>query len=161
VKIGELANATDTQVETIRFYEREGLLAAPARTGSNYRSYEPEHAQRLVFIRRCRSLDMGLDEVRVLLQFQDQPSDDCGEVNDVLDEHIGHVTQRIKELKVLEQQLLELRTRCRSPQSGLACGILEQLNAQAAGAGLTSRLPSPGHTHVGPVHGRPGRMKAI
>jgi Cd(II)/Pb(II)-responsive transcriptional regulator len=159
VKIGELASATDTPVETIRFYEREGLIPAPARTGSNYRSYAPAHTQRLAFIRRCRALDMGLDEVRVLLQFQDRPSDDCGEVNAVLDEHIGHVTQRIRELRQLEQQLHDLRARCASTRSGPACGILEQLNTvPVAVDGVLSPSPNPAqvHAHVGPVHGRLG-----
>ena len=109
MKIGELAAATDTAVETIRFYEREGLISEPARTDSNYRQYGPAHVQRLAFIRRCRSLDMSLDEVRVLLRFLDQPAADCGEVNAVLDEHIEHVARRVRELKVLEKQLRELR----------------------------------------------------
>jgi Cd(II)/Pb(II)-responsive transcriptional regulator len=156
VKIGELASATDTPVETIRFYEREGLLAAPARTQSNYRSYGPSHTQRLAFIRRCRALDMGLDEVRVLLQFQDCPTDDCGGVNALLDEHIGHVTQRIQELRELELQLHELRARCSSTLSGPACGILEQLNSAPVDALSPSSTPAPVHAHVGPVHGRPG-----
>jgi Cd(II)/Pb(II)-responsive transcriptional regulator len=157
VKIGELASATDTPVETIRFYEREGLLPAPARTQSNYRSYGPSHIQRLTLIRRCRSLDMGLDEVRVLLQFQDCPTDDCGDVNALLDEHIGHVTQRIGELRQLEQQLHELRARCASTRSGPACGILEQLNSAPVDVATSpGAIPAPAHAHVGPVHGRPG-----
>ena len=91
MRIGELAQASGTPVETIRFYEREGLLPTAARTEGNYRIYTPHHAERLAFIRQCRSLDMTLDEVRVLLRFKDQPTADCGEVNSLLDEHIGHV----------------------------------------------------------------------
>jgi len=154
LKIGELATATDTPVETIRFYEREGLIPAPARTDSNYRTYGPPHVQRLAFIRRCRSLDMGLDEVRVLLRFQDHPTADCGEVNLVLDEHIGHVTVRMRELRVLEKQLRELRAHCGSAQSGQACGILEQLNLDPRGARALGPQPPPNHAHVGLVHGR-------
>ncbi len=156
MKIGELASATDTPVETIRFYEREGLLPAPVRTQSNYRSYGPSHTQRLAFIRRCRALDMGLDEVRVLLRFQDCPTKDCGEVNALLDEHIGHVTQRIQELHQLELQLHELRARCASTHSGPACGILEQLNMAPLDNLLPSSNLAPTHTHVAPVHGRLG-----
>jgi Cd(II)/Pb(II)-responsive transcriptional regulator len=149
VKIGELAAATETPIATIRYYEREGLLAAPARTGANYRSYGPGHVQRLAFIRRCRSLDMSLDEVRVLLRFQDQPAPDCGEVNAVLDGHIAHVTQRVRELGRLEKHLRELRARCGSAHSGQACGILEQLNATAGPLDLPGRKPVPGHAHGG------------
>jgi DNA-binding transcriptional MerR regulator len=67
MRIGELAQTSGTPIETIRFYEREGLLPAAARTEGNYRIYTPQHADRLGFIRQCRSLDMTLDEVRVLL----------------------------------------------------------------------------------------------
>ena len=114
MKIGELARATGTQVETIRYYEREGLLPEPARTEGNYRIYGDEHAERLLFIRQCRSLDMTLDEVRVLLRFKDVPAENCGEVSMLLDEHIGHVAARIRELKVLEKELRTLREQCAS-----------------------------------------------
>jgi Cd(II)/Pb(II)-responsive transcriptional regulator len=159
MKIGELATATDTAVETIRFYEREALMAEPARSDSNYRQYGPTHVQRLAFIRRCRSLDMSLDEVRVLLRFLDRPAADCGEVNAVLDEHIEHVARRVRELKVLEKQLRELRAHCNSERNGQSCGILEELNADQRSADGVRRLPSSGHTHVGTVHGRPGAAK--
>ena len=149
MKIGELAQATQTPVATIRYYEQQGLVPAPARTGSNYRSYGPAHVQRLAFIRRCRALDMSLDEVRVLLRFQDQPAPDCGEVNAVLDEHIAHVTQRVRELRRLEKQLRELRAHCGSAQSGQACGILEQLNTAVATKDLPGRRPVPRHAHGG------------
>lgn len=70
MRIGELAKATDTQVETIRYYEREALLPQPGRTEGNYRVYGPEHVERLSFIRYCRSLDMALDEIRALLRMK-------------------------------------------------------------------------------------------
>ena len=68
MKIGELAEATGTQIETIRYYEREGLLPEPGRSTGNYRIYDRVHADRLSFIRHCRALDMNLDEIRVLLR---------------------------------------------------------------------------------------------
>lgn len=70
MKIGELSTAASTPIETIRYYEREGLLPAPARTQGNFRLYEGSHLERLQFIRYCRSLDMSLEEVRVLLKGQ-------------------------------------------------------------------------------------------
>ena len=105
MRIGELAQASGTPIETIRFYERERLVPEPQRSDANYRQYGPAHVQRLAFIRRCRSLDMSLDEVRVLLRYLDRPAADCGEVNTVLDEHIEHVAQRVRELKLLEYLL--------------------------------------------------------
>jgi Cd(II)/Pb(II)-responsive transcriptional regulator len=154
MKIGELAAATDTAVETIRFYERERLVPEPARTDSNYRQYGPAHVQRLAFIRRCRSLDMSLDEVRILLRYLDRPAADCGEVNAVLDEHIEHVALRVRELKLLEKQLRELRAHCNSEGKGQPCGILEQLNAEQRSTDVPRPAPS-GRVHVGAVHGRP------
>ena len=70
LKIGELAKRTGCPVETIRYYEREALLAAPRRSEGNYRLYDDAHAERLQFIRHCRSLDMTLDEIRSLLGVQ-------------------------------------------------------------------------------------------
>lgn len=92
MKIGELAKLTDTQVETIRYYEREGLLPAPARSDGNYRLYTQAHMERLSFIRNCRSLDMTLEEIRNLLNLRDSPQDQCESVNALIDEHIEHVT---------------------------------------------------------------------
>lgn len=131
MKIGELAKASATPIETIRYYEREGLLPAPARTEGNFRVYEATHLERLQFIRHCRGLDMSLDEVRVLLRFRDAPQSDCGNVNALLDEHIGHVSARIKELRALERQLKELRQRCSDAASAEGCGILSGLSAAA------------------------------
>ncbi|CAN5719662.1 Cd(II)/Pb(II)-responsive transcriptional regulator [soil metagenome] len=162
MKIGELATETGTAVETIRFYEREGLIAEPGRTDANYRIYGDEHAQRLTFIRRCRSLDMTLEEIRALLRFKDAPGDDCGDVNSLLDEHIGHVAHRIEELKVLQQQLQILRMECGSIESGAECGILKELSSTAPGAlSVAAQKGSRGgvHSHGSPVHGRPARVR--
>lgn len=161
MKIGELANATGTPVETIRFYEREGLIARPARTGSNYRNFDEQHVQRLAFIRRCRSLDMALDEIRVLLRFLDQPSANCGEVNTMLDRHIGHVSQRMDELRALERQLRNLRASCDSVQSGQGCGILEQLISGSMDTVRTAVRTSSSYAHVSEVHGRPSKKKQL
>ena len=123
MKIGDLARAADCPTETIRYYEREGLLPAPIRSEGNYRLYGDGHVQRLRFIRRCRSLDMNLDEIRSLLRFRDAPEENCGEVNAILDAHIGHVSARITELRALKGQLAMLRQRCREAQAARDCGI--------------------------------------
>jgi Cd(II)/Pb(II)-responsive transcriptional regulator len=127
MKIGELAAATGCDVQTVRYYEREGLLAEPHRTASNYRSYGPGHVERLLFIRRCRSLDMTLDEIRALLRFVDAPEENCGEVNRVIDEHLRHVESRLAELEALQQRLRALRRQCRKVQAAAHCGILNEL----------------------------------
>ncbi|MGY4829152.1 Cd(II)/Pb(II)-responsive transcriptional regulator [Sphaerotilaceae bacterium SBD11-9] len=128
MKIGELAQLTGTPIETIRFYERENLLPSAARTSGNYRIYTGEHAERLAFIRHCRSLDMALDEIRTLLSFKDAPQDNCGGVDEVLDEHIEHVAQRIRELRSLQKQLKALRLQCTEANTAQNCGILRELS---------------------------------
>lgn len=135
MKIGELAKAIGTQVETIRYYEREGLLPETNRTDGNYRIYGATHAERLTFIRHCRSLDMTLDEIRVLLRFKDAPTKNCGEVNALLDEHIAHVAARIQELRSLERQLKGLRDLCQEAQDAAHCGILNELARQGSEGG--------------------------
>lgn len=128
MKIGELSHATGTQIETIRYYEREGLLPSPARTEGNFRVYTEGHVQRLTFIRHCRSLDMALDEIRTLLHFKDAPDENCGDVNALLDAHIGHVAERIRDLRALEKQLKGLRERCGESKVAADCGILGELS---------------------------------
>lgn len=132
MKIGALAEATGIPIETIRYYEREGLLPAPARADNNYRQYLPAHVERLAFIRQCRHLDMTLDEIRALIQLRASPSLDCGEINTLLDEHIGHVGRRIRELRALEKDLKALRAQCASPHAVADCGILDGLDRAAA-----------------------------
>lgn len=128
IKIGELAKRTRCQVETIRYYETAGLLPKPSRSTGNFRLYGEAHAERLQFIRHCRSLDMTLDEIRALLKYRDVPVKDCGEVNTLIDEHIRDVEVRIDELGRLKQHLVALRRRCSGVKPTDACGILQGLS---------------------------------
>ena len=142
MKIGDLAQLAQCSVETVRYYEKEGLLPAPERTAGNYRQYGTTHAERLRFIRNCRTLDMTHGEIRSLLELSDDPSKGCGAVDALVDEHISHVKERIQELRQLEQQLRYLRRRCSSEQATAACGILQ---------GLTTMETTPKHgrhTHL-------------
>lgn len=146
MKIGALSEATGTPVETIRFYEREGLLPPPARADNNYRVYLPAHVERLAFIRQCRTLDMALDEIRALIAVRDSPAPDCGQVNALLDAHIDHVAQRIRELRGLERDLKALRARCVAPHALAECGILHELDS-AAGAAAAGTPRKRRHVH--------------
>src|SRR5262245_18809373 len=125
--IGELARRTGCGIETIRYYEHEGLLPKPGRTSGNFRSYGQEHAELLSFVRRCRSLDMALNEIRLLLRFRSAPDENCREVNALLDTHIGHVEERIAELQSLKRQLRALRDKCGGGKSAEQCGIMQGL----------------------------------
>ena len=144
MKIGELAAVTHCQVETIRYYEREGLLPAPGRTASNYRTYKAEHVARLTFIRNCRVLDMSLDEIRELLALSNRATENCEAINQLIDEHIEHVTTRIQALQSLQQQLVELRHSCTPDQP--PCEIIRQLSVadKLHSEKLESHL---GHSH--------------
>src|SRR5436189_6333038 len=121
--IGELSRRTGCGIETIRYYEHEGLLPKPGRTSGNFRRYGQEHAELLSFIRHCRSLDMALNEIRILLRFRSTPDENCGEVNALLNSHIGHVEERIAELKNLQGQLSALRNTSGAARSAQHCGI--------------------------------------
>jgi len=127
--IGELARSVLCSVETVRYYEKSGLLPEPDRRANGYRTYRAEHLQRLVLIRNCRTLDMSQEEIHALLDLMDKAAgDDCGSVNTLLDEHISHVELRIAELRRLKDQLAKLRGRCRSRSKVRDCRILQGLS---------------------------------
>lgn len=130
MKIGEVAARAGCDVQTVRFYEREGLLEEPAREASGYRRYAERHLTRLNFIRHCRSLDIPLPEVRQLLEFAAEPDRSCAQVNDLLDGHIALVKARIQALRALEKQLVALRKSCDGDTSH-ACAILESFMTAA------------------------------
>ena len=129
MRIGELARSAQTRVDTIRFYERIGLLPRPERTASNYRRFSRVHVERLAFIRRCRGLDMSLDEIRELLTFCDEPTRKCGAVNELVDRHIMDVESRIVELQTLARELRRLSKVCRTPARAKDCQVLRALRA--------------------------------
>lgn len=133
MRIGELAKATGVDVPTIRFYEQEGLLAAPPRTEAGYRQYGAIHRETLQFVRHCRSLDLSLSEIRSLLNYRENPDLSCDEINHLVAVHIDQVQQRIAQLRQLEQQLLLLQARCSEHRQAEDCGILQTLNAAADG----------------------------
>lgn len=146
IKIGELAKKTGCLVETIRYYEREGLLSEPIRSDGNYRLYGNAHVERLRFIRQCRSLGMTLAQTRKLLNLRDAPEESCREVDTLIDEHICHVIDRIAEMKSLQKQLKELRNRCQRTEAVKNCQILQSLASP-------TESPSPPTCGVR-VHGR-------
>lgn len=143
MQIGELAQVAQTTVETVRYYEKSGLLPETARTAGNFRIYGPAHLERLRFIRNCRALDMSHEEIHTLLGLAGQPSGDCGAINAVFDQHMAHVDERIRELLQLKQQLAGLRQRCQSEQAVDACGILQGL------AAMETEARPERHTHLG------------
>ena len=133
MRIGELGQAAGVEVETIRYYEKAGLLSPPARQANGYRAYGPAHLERLAFVRHCWALAMPLAEVRRLLEFAARPDADCGDVNRLIDEQLGRVRARLRSMRALEKQLGALRRQCDVGHAASECGILHELVAAAQG----------------------------
>ena len=131
MRIGELGQATGVDVETIRYYEKTGLLPAPARHPNGYRAYAPLHLERLAFIRHCRALDISLADIQRLLTFVAHPESDCRDIDQLIDAQLARVQARLQSMQALERQLTALRGRCGNSHLAGDCGILHELVAAA------------------------------
>jgi MerR family transcriptional regulator, mercuric resistance operon regulatory protein len=128
MKIGEVATASGCHLETVRYYERIGLLPKPRRTGSGYRSYTDDDVRRLRFITRGRELGFSLEEIRSLLRLSDEPDLSCAEVDQIARHHLTEIEQRVVELKRMAKELKQTITTCRGEERA-ACAILDALHA--------------------------------
>ena len=124
--IGKLAEATGTKVETVRWYEKVGLIVPPARTSGNYRAYSPDDLARLSFIRRARDLGFSLDLVRALLSLAAQRERDCGTVDVIAAAHLVEVDRKLADLTALRRELSRLISTCKGGTVA-DCRILEAL----------------------------------
>ena len=127
--IGGLAKATGTKPETIRYYERIGILGAPGRSGGNYRVYSEKELGRLSFVRRARDLGFSLDQVRELLDIADDRSRSCGAVDKLAREHLSAVDRKIADLSALRRELGSLLDQC-SQGTIAECRIIDSLAPQ-------------------------------
>src|ERR1700753_2606250 len=126
MNIGELARAADTNVETIRYYERIGLLPPPPRTAGNYRDYTAAHASRLTFTRRARDLGFSIDQIRALLDLADEKNQSCEAVDAIARTHLGDVKRKLADLRALRRELDSLIGQCRHGTIA-ECRIIEAL----------------------------------
>jgi len=133
MKISDLSRATGVDVDTIRYYEKAGLLPAPAREANGYRSYDAGHLERLAFVRHCRVLDIPLADVKRLLDFVGGARDACGDIDTLIDAQLLRVRARLESLQALERQLAALRSSCDADHVTHECGILAELVAAAHG----------------------------
>jgi MerR family mercuric resistance operon transcriptional regulator len=124
--IGRLSKHTGCNVETIRYYEKAGLLPAPPRTAGGHRIYGGDHARRLGFIRRSRELGFSLDEIRALLRLADGGEYNCGKVKEITVHHLQSVKDKIRDLRKLQRTLTTVSNAC---EGGIApsCPIIEAL----------------------------------
>ncbi|MCB1950283.1 MULTISPECIES: Cd(II)/Pb(II)-responsive transcriptional regulator [Nitrosomonas] len=128
MRIGELAKLTACSVQTIRYYEKEGLLDSIKRSEGNYRLYDNSAIEQLMFIKHCRGLDITLSEIRQLIDLRDSPDTACNNINALVDRHVKQVDLRIGELKELKRQLKILRRKCTTGRVVKDCGILLALS---------------------------------
>lgn len=125
--IGELARQTGASIETIRYYERIGLMPRPPRTGGGRRAYGPESLAMLNFVRRSRELGFGLDDIRELLaQRRAQPC--CASVKAIAERHLATVRGKLRDLSEMEASLAALVARCTGEPTG-DCAALNALDA--------------------------------
>lgn len=133
MRIGEVSERSGVPVETVRYYERTGLLPPPARAANNYRHYTGRHLRRLRFVRRCRELGFRLAEVRELLGMVDGGDYRCRDVQAVGLRHLEDVRARLADLRRLEDSLAALVAACEGSDRP-DCSFLERLFEDAGGA---------------------------
>ena len=124
--IGEVARATGTQTETIRYYERIGLLPAPPRTAARYRIYHQSDVNRLAFVKRSRDLGFTIEEVRVLLALAQDVDRNCKEVDAIARRHLTDVEGKIGDLQRLARELRRVIGQCQGGSIS-ECRIIEAL----------------------------------
>ena len=129
MKIGELSKTTGCSIQTIRYYEKEGLLSTPERTEGNYRLYGERALKELEFIKHCRSLDIPLTDVKRLMELKNKPEESCASVNKLIAQQLALVNNRMRELKVLQAELQQMASLCTTENTIEACGIIKSLDS--------------------------------
>lgn len=125
--IHELAKQTQLSVDSIRFYEKKNLIKPSFRAVNNYRYYDQEALKRLVFIKRCRALDMSLDEISQLMELIRHPEQGCQVVDQLVEQHILKVNEKISELQKFQSELQQLRQLCQNDTTIDHCQIIKHL----------------------------------
>lgn len=129
-QIKDLVKKTGLTADSIRFYEKKNLIEAPLRGENNYRYYDHEALKRLIFIKRCRALDLSLKEIETLIALEQQPQQNCHTVNEIIDLHLAQVETKLAELRKFQFELQQLRQSCNTQNTVDQCQILKQLEAQ-------------------------------
>jgi MerR family mercuric resistance operon transcriptional regulator len=138
---GELAQRSGCNIETVRFYEKQGLLPAPPRSAGGHRDYALEHLKRLTFIRRSRELGFTLDNVRSLLTLVDGSDWTCAEVRAITLEHLADVQSKIADLERIARILEDMAAQCDGGAVPV-CPVIETLSRVCNDSGNSSAQPS-------------------
>ena len=124
--MGQFAERTGCDRETIRYYERIGLIASPNRTPNGYRLFHPSDTQRLGFILRCRQLGFSIDEVRSLLGLVDENRYTCSDIQSITQKHLTEIRKKLKHMRALERALKEMVADCKGGETP-DCAIIDAL----------------------------------
>ncbi len=128
--IGELAERAKVNIETLRYYERRGLVPKPRRSVSNYRLYPEETVRRILFIKRAQELGFSLKEIKQLLSLRASPRARCGDIRKRATDKIQDVEQKIKTLRAMKKALSKLVSECSGKGPITDCPILESLGSE-------------------------------
>ena len=124
--IGELSKQSGVNLETIRYYEKIGVMPAPSRSAGGYRIYDADHLKRLSFVRRSRQLGFSLDEIRGLLRLVDGHAYTCAEVRALTLDHLAEIRRKIADLNRLKRVMVEMAAQC-SGERAPECAIIDAL----------------------------------
>ena len=127
LSIGKVARGAGVPIDTVRYYEREGLLEKPVRTSSGYRQYPPDAVARLQFIRQAKDLGFTLSEIRELLALKVAPGKSCADVRARAESKIADIEQRVAQLTRMKQALARLAAACSGRGPTSACPILDAM----------------------------------
>lgn len=127
MKIGQLSQVSGCSIQTIRYYEKEGLLKAPSRSEGNFRLYGDSAQKELEFIKHCRSLGIPLADIKTLQELKSRPEESCSSINNLIANQLELVNQRIKELKTLKKELQLMKKACLTDNTVERCGIIKSL----------------------------------
>ena len=140
LSIGQLSRVTGVNIETIRYYEGIGLVAAPARNASGYRQYSQDHLRQLMFVRHCRDMGFSISEIRSLQALANDPGRSCAEIAALAKAHLLDVRSKLAGLRRLERTLAGLVASCNGRRVA-ECQILKELGAMAANAAPSVNRP--------------------
>jgi len=126
--IGEVSRTSGVNIETIRYYERIGLLPRPTRTSARHRRYDASDLQRLIFVKRARELGFSIDEIRTLIDFSVDRKRSCSRVKIIADAHLKSIRLKLRDLRRIERVLASLAARC-IEDGTTSCPILEAISA--------------------------------
>ncbi len=131
-RIGQVADAVNVPVSTLRYYEREGLLAPDGRTEGNYRVYGPDAVERVRFIRASQAVGFSLEDIKALLDVRDGVTAPCAEVEQLIEHRLAEVRQRLADLRAVDRHLKNYLSVCRESTDREHCEVLDELSSQSA-----------------------------